>query len=117
MQAAHPIDIDVDRQHAITITWRDQSVSRLPLPLLRKWCPCATCRAKREEQLLAGPAEKSPARLPILSHQAPVATMVTLADVELVGHYAIRLRWTDGHDTGIYDYGYLESLGREPAPR
>lgn len=117
MQAAHPIDIDVDRQHAITITWRDQSVSRLPLPLLRKWCPCATCRAKREEQLLAGAAEKGPARLPILSHQASVATMVTLADVELVGHYAIRLRWSDGHDTGIYDYGYLESLGRESAAR
>jgi DUF971 family protein len=29
---------------------------------------------------------------------------------ELVGNYAIRFRWSDGHDTGIFDFRFLRSL-------
>jgi DUF971 family protein len=27
--------------------------------------------------------------------------------IETVGNYAIRVQWSDGHDTGIYSYDYL----------
>ncbi len=36
---------------------------------------------------------------------------VTIADVEPVGHYAIRPKFSDGHDTGIYSWDYLYDLG------
>jgi DUF971 family protein len=32
---------------------------------------------------------------------------VTIADVAPVGHYAIKLTFSDGHDTGIYSWDYL----------
>jgi DUF971 family protein len=31
--------------------------------------------------------------------------------VEPVGHYALRIRFSDGHDTGIYTWRYLRELG------
>lgn len=31
--------------------------------------------------------------------------------VELVGRYAIRVAWADGHDTGLYEYGLLRRVG------
>ena len=33
--------------------------------------------------------------------------------IEAVGHYALKLTFTDGHDTGIYSWDYLWSLGKE----
>ncbi len=30
--------------------------------------------------------------------------------VELVGTYAIRIDWSDGHGTGIYPYRYLREI-------
>jgi DUF971 family protein len=36
---------------------------------------------------------------------------VTIAEVEAVGHYAIRPKFSDGHDTGIYSWEYLYDLG------
>jgi DUF971 family protein len=36
---------------------------------------------------------------------------VTIANVEPVGHYAIRPTFSDGHDSGIYSWEYLYDLG------
>ena len=36
---------------------------------------------------------------------------VTIDDVEPVGHYAIKLYFSDGHDTGLYTWDYLYDLG------
>ncbi len=36
---------------------------------------------------------------------------VTIVEVEQVGHYAIRPKFSDGHDTGIYSWDYLYDLG------
>ena len=38
---------------------------------------------------------------------------VMLDAVEPVGHYAVRLRFDDGHDTGLYTWSYLHELGSE----
>jgi DUF971 family protein len=36
---------------------------------------------------------------------------VQLLRVEPVGHYAVRLIFDDGHDTGLYSWKYLRELG------
>jgi len=38
---------------------------------------------------------------------------VTITAVEPVGHYAVRLRFDDGHDSGLYTWQYLYELGRD----
>jgi len=34
---------------------------------------------------------------------------VAASSIALVGSYAIRITWTDGHDTGIYTYEWLRA--------
>jgi DUF971 family protein len=38
---------------------------------------------------------------------------VGITGLEPVGHYAIRILFDDGHDTGIFSWEYLHKLGRE----
>jgi len=38
---------------------------------------------------------------------------VAIAALEPVGNYAVRIRFDDGHDTGLYSWDYLLELGRE----
>jgi DUF971 family protein len=32
-------------------------------------------------------------------------------EISLAGRYAVNIRWSDGHDTGIYSWDYLYDLG------
>jgi DUF971 family protein len=36
---------------------------------------------------------------------------VGIREIEPVGSYAVKLVFTDGHDTGIYSWEYLHELG------
>lgn len=38
---------------------------------------------------------------------------VRVTDIEPVGHYAVRLVFDDGHDTGLYTWKYLYELGTD----
>ena len=38
---------------------------------------------------------------------------VGIRGVDPIGHYAIRIQFDDGHDTGIYTWCYLYALGQE----
>jgi DUF971 family protein len=38
---------------------------------------------------------------------------VGIRDIVPIGHYAIRIVFDDGHDTGIFTWAYLADLGRE----
>jgi DUF971 family protein len=38
---------------------------------------------------------------------------VQILRVEPIGHYAVRLVFDDGHDTGLYTFKYLYELGRD----
>ena len=38
---------------------------------------------------------------------------VGIKTVDPIGHYAIRIHFDDGHDTGIFTWEYLLTLGRE----
>ena len=38
---------------------------------------------------------------------------VAIQALEPVGNYAVRIRFDDGHDTGLYSWRYLYELGQE----
>jgi DUF971 family protein len=74
----------------------DGTSFRMPYEYLRVYSPSAEVRGHGpgQETLQVGKRE------------------VTIAEVEPVGHYAIRPKFSDGHDTGIYSWEYLDDLGR-----
>ncbi|MEM7619585.1 MAG: DUF971 domain-containing protein [Pseudomonadota bacterium] len=38
---------------------------------------------------------------------------VRIVDLEMIGNYAVKLIFDDGHDTGLYTWTYLHELGQE----
>ena len=96
-----PIDIVVDRAAGeLKITWQDVVIHLYPLTWLRVHCPCATCMEERREAA----ANVNELRL----HNGPLPS-TEITGAELVGNYAIRLDWSDGHSTGIYPFIDLRS--------
>jgi DUF971 family protein len=77
---------------AITIDGRR---STLAARTLRAACRCATCRAAERRGTPVSPAAD-----------------VTVCDVAPIGAYAAQLRFSDGHDRGIYPLPYLAELVR-----
>jgi DUF971 family protein len=47
----------------------------------------------------------------------PGKMFVGIKHIEPVGNYAVRLDFDDGHDTGIFSWEYLYTLGREQGDR
>jgi DUF971 family protein len=95
----HPLDLTIDREAAqLTVEWADGHTSRYRLPWLRKVCPCATCLEERDQ------AANDPLRL--MSGPLPSAVVES---AELVGNYAIRFSWADGHGNGIYGFTSLRA--------
>lgn len=93
----NPIPERIDRSdQEIVITWSSDHVGRYPARALRLHCPCAGCRDER-----TGVPRLDPATVP---------DDVTPLTVRLIGNYAIRIDWSDGHGTGIYTYKFLESI-------
>lgn len=98
--AVTPRDLKVKlAEQQLVIEWKDGRRSVYTLGHLRRVCPCATCRTDREQQ------SSNPLR--ILKFN-PEGVRVTSA--ALVGNYAIRFEWSDGHKTGIFDFRFLRSL-------
>lgn len=71
----------------------------LPLPLLRRACPCAACQGE--------PDALGRVVRPKVDHQP---SSFQLRQIVPVGSYALQLFWQDGHSTGIYSMSYLREL-------
>lgn len=78
---------------ALTITWEPDHIGRYPARDLRLACPCAGCVEEMSGRPLLDPDS--------------VPADVSPLHVELVGAYAIRIVWSDGHGTGIYPFDAL----------
>jgi DUF971 family protein len=98
---ATPLRLNLKRDQGLEIAWADGSRTTYPLALLRRMCPCAQCREIRREQAT------NPLR--VLA-AAPASGPVTVVALERVGAYAIKLTWSDGHDTGIYSFTWLREI-------
>lgn len=97
-----PLNLDLKRDEKLTIRWQDGLVSTYPLSLLRSLCPCAQCKVIREGE------KKKKSLLTILPGN--YAGQITVKDAQLVGNYALKLEWSDNHDSGIYSFDYLREI-------
>ena len=105
MPVPPPIPVAIRRlDDALEITWdRLGHVGRYPARALRLACPCAACVEEMTGRPLLDPSS--------------VAADVAVASVEPVGAYGIRIRWSDGHGTGIQTYAALRAACPCPACR
>ena len=98
-----PVPVSVDLIHAencLQIHWADGTQSRLTGEELRWACPCAECHG---ESGMTG-------RLDLVDRLEDAE--LKLADVGLIGQYALRIGFASGHDTGIYTFHTLRGMGR-----
>jgi len=95
-----PKHLDVVKSKGLHIEWANGNTSFLPTHHLRRMSPSADSKAMRDE-LDANPL----AILPKSKNGELV-----IENVELVGNYAIKISFSDGHATGIYTWEYLRSL-------
>lgn len=89
-----PHEIRLQNSHAaLTLVYDDFSRS-LPAEFLRVYSPSAEVRghAPGQEVLQTGKAD------------------VTITGLEPVGQYALKIVFSDGHDSGLYDWDYLYQL-------
>lgn len=98
--SARPKDFKLElAKQRLTIEWFDGQRGCVELAQLRKHCPCATCRTERSAE------QDNPLRI-LKSDPAGVRVV----NARLVGHYAIQFDWSDGHNTGIFQFELLRSL-------
>jgi DUF971 family protein len=99
-----PVHLDLARDRGLTIRWEDGVAHMLPITTLRRHSPSADQRELRAEMarnpLTVLPANRGASQGPLRADA-----------VEPVGHYALRIRFSDGHDTGIYTWRHLRELG------
>ena len=100
-----PTKLKLKRDEGLTIDWSDGQQTRYTIAQLRRACPCATCKTLREQM--------SKSRLTVLPVTSSAATgPLSVTSAELVGNYALRVVWSDGHDKGIYSFSFLRELAQ-----
>jgi DUF971 family protein len=100
-----PTRLNLKKDEKLEIGWQDGTQSVYTIAYLRAMCPCAQCKAQREEQR----QRKSLLRVLPGNHSQPLAATAA----ELVGNYAIRIDWSDQHGSGIYSFEYLRGISRD----
>ncbi len=96
MASKRPTDITLHKQsRVLELAYEDGHRFNLPCEYLRVNSPSAEVRGHGpgQEVLQLGKEE------------------VNIDSIEPMGHYAVKLVFSDGHRTGIYDWDYLYDLG------
>ncbi len=97
-----PQDLQADRaRRRLTIGWGVDHSGEYPFFDLRVACNCAACVDENTGVRILDPRSVSPD--------------VAIEGMQLVGNYAVRIQWSDGHATGLYTWDYLAKLC--PCPR
>jgi DUF971 family protein len=95
-ETPQPTEIKLhQKSRVLEIAFADGKSFRLPCEFLRVYSPSAEVRGHGpgQEVLQVGKRE------------------VEITRVEPVGHYAVQLTFSDGHDTGIYSWDLLYDYG------
>ena len=93
-----PIDIILHQQSRILeISFDDGKRFSLPCEFLRVLSPSAEVRGHGSGQEVLQTGKRD----------------VNIAAVEPVGNYAVKLVFSDGHDTGLFSWDYLYTLGED----
>ncbi len=80
--------------------WDDGHSGPVSLQSLRDQCPCAGCQGESvlfQNYVPPPPDTSAPGRY-------------DLRAVETVGNYALKFRWADGHDQGLYTWEHIRGL-------
>ena len=97
-QIHKPTELRVRREEKVLeIDFDDGAKFRLPAELLRVESPSAEVQghAPDQKKIVAGRRH------------------VGIMEIEPVGNYAVRIKFDDMHDTGIYSWQYLHELGQK----
>ncbi|MDW6023702.1 DUF971 domain-containing protein [Mesorhizobium sp. BAC0120] len=100
MAAPTELRVSKDRR-TLTVTFADGGSFELSAELLRVLSPSAEVQGHSPEQRVTVPGKRN----------------VGISKIDPVGNYAVRITFDDFHDTGIYTWDYLHTLGREKAER
>jgi ATP-binding protein involved in chromosome partitioning len=92
-----PLPLEIIGLHRATIelVWEDEHRTIYDSRDLRLRCRCAMCIEEMTGVPLLDPAK--------------VPADVVATGMELVGQYAVQIRWSDGHTTGIYNFRDLRA--------
>ena len=94
--APRPTEIKLhQKSRVLEIAFDDGKLFRLECELLRVYSPSAEVRGHGPGQEVLQAGKKD----------------VDITAVEPVGNYAVRLVFSDGHDTGLYSWDYLYGMG------
>lgn len=111
-----PLEIKRIDGDGLAIIWQDGQRHVLGCRFLRESCPCATCREGRGDTSHSKPLGSPPAKKKAFSIvESSLEEELLLTRIWAVGQYALGIAWGDGHDTGIYTFDYLRSLGERAA--
>ncbi|HXM35951.1 MAG TPA: DUF971 domain-containing protein [Pyrinomonadaceae bacterium] len=94
--AIEPREIAQEGDAGLRIKWADERICRYTAPILRGACPCAQCVNEWTGERVLKPET--------------ISAQLTIADMNVVGRYALSFRWSDGHEHGIYSFKYLREL-------
>lgn len=98
----HPTEITLHQaSQRLEIAFSDGARFLLPAEYLRVMSPSAEVQGHSPEQAVLQVGKRQ----------------VRIEALEPVGHYALRPRFSDGHESGLYSWDYLHRLGREHAER
>jgi DUF971 family protein len=93
-----PSDITLHQQsNMLDVTFDDGTRFSMPVEYLRVYSPSAEVRGHGPGQEVLQVGKRN----------------VGVTAIEPVGMYAVKLVFSDGHDTGIYSWEYLHELGRK----
>ena len=96
-----PTELKVKRsENTLTVRFDDGQAFVLPAEYLRVMTGSALDKGHGE------------ARAPVAGKAA-----VGIAEITPIGRYAVRIRFDDGHDTGLYSWDALYDLGAEQPTR
>jgi DUF971 family protein len=97
--AIEPREIKHQDDFTLRITWGDGRECTYRATSLRRACPCAQCVNEWTGERVLKPDS--------------IDEELEIADLSVVGRYALNFRWSDGHETGIYSFKYLRELCEE----
>ena len=97
-----PTKLDLKKDKGLTVQWPDGTTSYYSIAYLRRMSPSAEARELRSQ------LKKNP--LTVLPSSAVSKGPLVAVDAELIGNYAIKIRFSDGHETGIYSWEYLREI-------
>lgn len=97
-----PRELRVSRDRKLlTVSFAGYAPIELTAEMLRVLSPSAEVQGHSPDQRVTVPGKRG----------------VAISRIEPVGNYAVRIVFDDFHDTGIYTWAYLHTLGHEKEAR